>query len=943
MAFINFLRPKWQSSNVTVRLAAVQALSAADLETLTTVLREDDQAEVRLAALAKFDTLEQLEQLASLDLAPDTRQAVRRKINQLLAAAVLQANDGAGLEETLQRINDPEVLVTIATAAAAPTVRLTAIQGIDDQHLLCAILEQNCGKLPARAALDRINDETLLARASQQASSRTIRRLAAEKLAALVTARQPPITINVAQQEAEAQAVADETASRLKEQEQCDRAAASAREIAAGQTVICETIEGLIGSLAADAADRFQAASAQWRPASVSAELTTRFALACQRFNDTATTIARERETLARLEETGRETVALLASGDLATAEAQLAMAEKRLATATLTNLAAAPTRQRLRDLRQQLQEQQAAEAATYRRRLEENLEGRRAICQQIEAMPQAEKRTTIEKQLKELRAAWEALPALPPGSGAPEMARYEAALAAVHESQEKFHHEQDWQRWANKTRQEELIAAAEALDPESDLERVAGVIKDLQAQWKKIGPVPKEAALPLWEHFRSACDRNFIRCTPYFEEQDQRRLAGLERKEGICQEAAALADSMAWRKAADQLKALQAEWKGLPFTTRKEEDPLYTRFRAACDTFFARRQAHYQELEQEQQANREQKNKLCEAAEALADEPVWQNSKKLRELQELWKGIGHAPRDHEQQLWERFRAACDRFFAWIESQRQDNLAAKERLCQEVTALTAPAAATADFDEVAARLHELQQQWQQIGPVPNELREEIRARFHQPCEAFFLARQQHHAQLDQERQANQGQKEAILQQAEELLHGEAKEAADQLRELQRQWRASGPAPRQAEQAMNRRFQALCDGFFKNRHQHYEQSKAERFENLRQKEAILLKLENLVGAAAPPAEVPRADQALSLAERFRLAREANFMLAGKRHDRSWQKEEIGHLQQEWKKIGPVPREQDKPLWDRYKRALDAFYQASGSKPSGSAGHQGGPPR
>jgi len=143
--------------------------------------------------------------------------------------------------------------------------------------------------------------------------------------------------------------------------------------------------------------------------------------------------------------------------------------------------------------------------------------------------------------------------------------------------------------------------------------------------------------------------------------------------------------------------------------------------------------------------------------------------------------------------------------------------------------------------------------------------------------------------------------------------------------------------------MNRRFQALCDGFFKNRHQHYEQSKAERFENLRQKEAILLKLENLVGAAAPPAEVPRADQALSLAERFRLAREANFMLAGKRHDRSWQKEEIGHLQQEWKKIGPVPREQDKPLWDRYKRALDAFYQASGSKPSGSAGHQGGPPR
>ncbi len=939
MAFINFLRPKWQSSSVAVRLAAVRGLSMADdRETLCTVLREDDQAEVRLAALEKFNTIQQLEQLTSLDLPPDTRQGVRNKINQLLAEALLQVTDANGLEETLHRIDDPGVLMTVAIDATAPSVRLAAIQGIDDQELLCAILEQNCGKLPARAALDKISDETLLARAGTHASSRTIRRLAAEKLEAQRTALLPPSAVPMEQEE-----VMDPTAAiaaRRAEQEQRDRDEAAAQAYATGQTTICATIEGLVGSMAADAADHFQAAMEQWHQMLASASapvpeaLANRFAAACHGFKEAAAAFGREQETLARLEVSGRETAELLSSGQLVAADTQLALAEKRLDAATFTRLAPDATRARLQALRQQLRELQATEAATARRQLDENIEHRRAICQQIEALLEAEKRTLAEKQVKDLRAAWAALPALAPGSAAPETTRYEAALAAFHERQEKFHREQEWQRWANKTRQEELCAAADALDQERDLARVATVIKDLQAEWKKLGPVPREAAQPLWEHFRGACDRNFIRCTPYFEAQDQLRVASLERKEAICQEAAALADSLAWRKGADQLKALQGEWKGLPFTTRKEEDPLYTRFRAACDTFFARRQAHYRELEQEQRANCEQKIKLCEAAEALADAPVWQHSKNLRELQELWKGIGHAPREQDQQLWERFRGACDRFFAWIDAQRQENLAAKERLCQEVAALTATASASADLDKVAARLHEMQKEWKELGPVPNEVREEIWARFHQPCEAFFLDRQQQHAQQDQERQANLEQKEAILRQAEELVQGDAKEGADRLRELQRKWRANGPAPRQAEQALNRSFQALCDGFFKDRHHHYEQSKAERFANLKQKEALLLQLENLVGVAPAVASLPRADPALSLAERFRLAREANFVLAGKRHDRTWQKEEVARLQQEWKKIGPVPREHDKPLWDRYKQALDAFHQASGSKKPGN---------
>ncbi len=978
MALLNFMRPKWKHGKEKVRLKAVRELSKNEIGTLTIIIREDESQSVVSAAIDKLNDFEQLEGLLRFDLDPGTRQKIHHKTNRLLRQQLLETTDEITVEETLLRLDDPEILFEIATTSENPDLRLKTVHRIDDQELLCRVMEQNCGKSPALAALNKIEDQTLLERLCQKASNRSIRRLAAEKLATVNTALDPAEgQKDVREQELkqfvkEAEdltstidfdlaaghlAELEKSWSRIdpqgdhplrdafdaeknrfkkhqqnfliQEQEESAQEEDYAKKIAAYETV-CTTIEALIDSPAENVREKFKAAEALWNINPVEKndpivfELADRFEKACKSFNATAKAVDQEKQFLRDLSAGCGEVENLLAGKNIESAQKRLLGLEKRFQSKNCQHCDSEEIRQRLDGLKHKIQKKEQEQYEKKQQIIQDNLAKRRAIIDKIEALVQAENQAEAEKQAKDLQAEWNSLAALPGEEGKEEKKRYQKAQANFSELQDQFYHERDWQRWANKNNKEELCKQAEALDNEENFERLASTIKNIQTQWKKIGPVPKKEADALWERFHTACDRNYNRLLPYFEEKKKIRAENLNRKEEICREAEDLADSDQWRETSEALKDKQAQWKKLGYASKKDDEVLYKRFRDACDVFFNRRTEHYKQQDEKRAVFLKEKIKLCEAAETLAKEPQWQNGKKIRDLQAQWKKTSSAPRDQEQKIWQRFRAACDSFYNWLDGERQGNLEKKEQLCQKITGLATLTDET-NLNDIAAQLRELQQQWKEIGPVPNEVKDEIWQRFNTPCEDFFNLRRERFKKLDQERQENQKQKEAILAEAELTIHEkEGREATEKLQDLQKQWKKIGLAPRKMEQELFKNFQTLCNEFFQGKRQKHEDIMASRLENLKQKEAICVQLENLVemNPSAPPLEP---NKALSLAEQFKIAREANFMMAGSKDHKGRKKEEVIRLQQEWKKIGPVPGEHNKPIWARYNNCLDSFFK------------------
>ena len=121
-----------------------------------------------------------------------------------------------------------------------------------------------------------------------------------------------------------------------------------------------------------------------------------------------------------------------------------------------------------------------------------------------------------------------------------------------------------EWKRWANVTVQEELCAQAEALLAEERPEKAAAGLRELDARWKQAKEAPKEKAEALWTRFKAARDQVKARTDAFFAKQAEELAENLKKKEALCERAEALAESTDWLKTAEELRALQAEWKAV-------------------------------------------------------------------------------------------------------------------------------------------------------------------------------------------------------------------------------------------------------------------------------------------------------------------------------------------------------------------------------------------
>ena len=206
--------------------------------------------------------------------------------------------------------------------------------------------------------------------------------------------------------------------------------------------------------------------------------------------------------------------------------------------------------------------------------------------------------------------------------------------------------------------------------------------------------------------------------------ERAERAAATKTEKERLVSEAEKLAESNDWRNGANRLRQLLDEWKALPRIDRAADDQLWRRFSTARTAYTRRRKTHFAEQNEKREGARVVKQRLAKEAEALAKSAEWgPTAGAYRELMRQWKAAGPAPRDVEDELWGRFRAAQDTFFgardaamAEQDAEFAANAEAKEKLLAEAETLVP----VTDVDAAKRAIREIADRWDAIGKVPRD-------------------------------------------------------------------------------------------------------------------------------------------------------------------------------------------------------------------------------
>ncbi len=290
----------------------------------------------------------------------------------------------------------------------------------------------------------------------------------------------------------------------------------------------------------------------------------------------------------------------------------------------------------------------------------------------------------------------------------------------------------------------EKFCEVAEKL---AENENVVNAFKELQKlheQWKEYGPVAKEYRDDIWNRFKAATSVINKKYQGFYEDIKKQQEDNLVAKTALCEKVEEIAareagSSNEWNAFSKEIEGIQQEWRKIGFASKKENQKIYDRFRAACDAFYAKKREFYSSFKDGLNANLEKKIALCEAAEALKSSTEWKKtSEQFIELQKQWKEIGAVPHKKSEQVWKRFRAACDEFFT--ERDKNDvrpddyrrNLRVKQALIKEIEQYQ-----KVDADTDAKALADFRQRWQEIGFVPFKDKEAVNDAYRAAVKAKF--------------------------------------------------------------------------------------------------------------------------------------------------------------------------------------------------------------
>jgi hypothetical protein len=713
----------------------------------------------RLSAIAKSDTAEAVCQAA----------LARTSDERALGSIARHAKHSAVATAALERLADPAELKDVALTADQKDVAVVAFDrlfGPDaDREALQAVEAAATQKAVAKRARARIQ-EIEAAEAARLEAEEARRRQAAtlaeavEKLtdvadeaaveAELARLAESWQQLGEASQPMQARfdaaraAVDEAQARRRREAEEAAERARLQAEAAATREALCARVETLDGD---DVLEQLVPIEEEWRSllplvgnGPEADRLAERFAVAvaaCRKRHELGAKLA---ETRASLDALVMEAESLPSNDDAAAAAARWVALNREAR--GLTALLSDALRPAPEDLVSRLDAVGAVFAARETERRAAVEKTRADLLAKLERLAERAGRAheadsiTLREGDRLMRDVKHALEALARTESTREL---DAAANKVRSLQEKvaprvreLREMDDWRRFANAQRQEQLIAMAEAIvaslkadeeaGKESDLPATGRALRELHAQWREVAEAPRQSAQRLWDRFRAATDYIRSRCEVHFAHLREERAENLTQRTAIVEEAESLAESTNWVKTAARFGELQDAWKQIGPVPRDAGRELAQRFRVASNAFFARRREDMNQRKKTWAENLAAKEALCEKAEALAESTEWDSAvRAMKQLQAEWKTIGPVRRNKSDAIWARFRAAADTFFDRYHRRHEialsSKLAEREALVVQIEELSASQNGHVPPD-LAARVQELRTTWNRSVPIP---------------------------------------------------------------------------------------------------------------------------------------------------------------------------------------------------------------------------------
>ena len=403
----------------------------------------------------------------------------------------------------------------------------------------------------------------------------------------------------------------------------------------------------------------------------------------------------------------------------------------------------------------------------------------------------------------------------------------FKAQLALIREMRSKAAEELEKEKQDNLQRKLEIIdrikeLAATAEEADKGFEEV----KKLQAEWKEIKTVPAERATELWKNYQLYTEQFYDQLHLNHEMRAYDFKKNLEIKTHLCEAAEKLAEVEDVISAFHQLQKLHQEFREAGPVAKELRDEIWKRFKDASTVINKRHQDHFEGLKAREEENLQKKTALCEKVEQLQLDDLktyaqWDEmSKQIIELQAEWKTIGFTPRKVNNEIFDRFRAACDRFFqaktAYFKANREKlsaNLAAKNALIEKAEALKD----STDWGATTNKFVELQKEWKTIGPVAHKISDTIWKRFNDACNYFFDKKNEANKGQRKEEEANLELKKAVIAEIEKLAAEPGDNLLQSIRELQAKWNEIGHVPFSKKEKMYRRYRELCDKVYDTLH------------------------------------------------------------------------------------------------------------------------------
>lgn len=285
-----------------------------------------------------------------------------------------------------------------------------------------------------------------------------------------------------------------------------------------------------------------------------------------------------------------------------------------------------------------------------------------------------------------------------------------------------------------NQKKKEELIKKAKELEAETSIRTLELSVRQLQREWGDVGPSPRETYQEMGDIFFGELRKNYDKIQAHYDSIKGEMAENLAKKQAVVEEVKRLLEMeithhATWVKKTEEIKAIQSKWKTIGYAQKKENEEVWQEFRGLCDLFFDKKKAYYENRNVALKESQVQKEALIEKAKELQESTDWKNTTAaFIELQNKWKTAGATFQKEEQKLWQKFRAACDKYFNTKkehfkeqDAAQDENLLEKQKVLADIQAYKL----TDKSGEDVKILKELSAKWNSIGFVPRKSMDEI--------------------------------------------------------------------------------------------------------------------------------------------------------------------------------------------------------------------------